>query len=208
MPTLVRDLWRRLDAASGGRGEYSLEGVKGVLRKRDLSLTEAFAGFAAANRTPGRSYAEGKANRYPHAPLARAATLSQAVPRTGPLRLTLDHLASETVRYTPAKSLVSPKWRLGLTLDMAARWKGTGAVVTIQPRHGAPKTKWVTLGKQGNASPKYKFSATKVKYVEVTLVNASDDFRCNRGTRFSCAGKPKFDNSVQRISARAFKVKS
>ncbi len=134
MPTLVRELWRRLDDASGGRGEYSLEGVKGVLRKRDLSLTEAFAGFAAANRTPGRSYAEGKANRYPHAPLARAATLSQAVPRTGPLRLTLDHLAAETVRYTPAKSLVSPKWRLGLTLDMAARWKGTGAVVTIQPR--------------------------------------------------------------------------
>ena len=208
MPTLVRELWRRLDAASGGGGEYSLEGVKGVLRKRDLSLTEAFAGFAAANRTPGRSYAEGKANRYPRAPLARSATLSQAVPRTGPLRLTLDHLASETVHYTPAKSLVSPKWRLGLTLDMAARWKGTGAVVTIQPRHGAPKTKWVTLGKQGNAWPKYKFAATKVKYVEVTLVNASDDFRCNRGTRFSCAGKPKFDNSVQRISARAFKVKS
>ena len=79
MPILVRDLWRRLDDASGGRGEYSLEGVRGVLRKRDLSLTEAFAGFAAANRTPGRSYAEGKANRYPHAPLARAATLSQAV---------------------------------------------------------------------------------------------------------------------------------
>ena len=47
-----------------------------------------------------------------------------------------------------------------------------------------------------------------MKYVEVTLVNASDDFRCNRDTSFSCAGKPKFDNSVQRISARAFKVKS
>ena len=47
-----------------------------------------------------------------------------------------------------------------------------------------------------------------MKYVEVTLVNASDDFRCNRGTRFSCAGKPKFDNSVQRISARAFKAGS
>ena len=91
---------------------------------------------------------------------------------------------------------------------MAERWKGTGAVVTIQPRSGAPRTKWVTLGKNGNASPKYKFTTTKVKYVEVTLVNASDDFRCNRGTRFSCAGKPKFDNSVQRISARVFKVKS
>ena len=208
MPVLVRQLWRRLDDASGGRGEYSLEGVKGVLRKRNLSLTQAFAGFAAANRTPGRSYAEGKANRYPRAPLARAATLSQAAPRTGPLRLILDHLAAETVRYTPANSLVSPKWRLRLRLDMAARWKGTGAVVRIQPRSGAPRTMWVTLDKFGNASPKYNFTTTKVKYVEVTLVNASDDFRCNRGTRFSCGGRPKFDNSAQWISARAFKVKS
>ena len=91
---------------------------------------------------------------------------------------------------------------------MAERWKGTGAVVTIQPRNGAPKTKWVTLDKFGNASPKYKFTTRSVKSVEVTLVNASVDFRCNRGTRFSCAGKPKFDNSVQRISARAFKVES
>ena len=91
---------------------------------------------------------------------------------------------------------------------MAARWKGTGALVTIQPRNGAPRTKWVSLGTDGDASPTYNFTSTKVKYVEVTLVNASDDFRCNRDTRFSCTGKPKFDNSSQRISARAFKTGS
>ena len=101
MPMLVRDLWRR-PTSSGGRGEYSLEGVSGVLRKRDLSLAEEFAGFAAANRTPGRSYAEGKANRYPHAPLARAATLSQAVPRTG-------RCGSPSTTWPPRRSATPPR---------------------------------------------------------------------------------------------------
>ncbi|HET9420727.1 MAG TPA: MXAN_6640 family putative metalloprotease, partial [Nocardioides sp.] len=205
MPTLVRELWRRLDDAPGGADDYSLEGVKKTLQKRDLSLAEAFARFSAANRTPGRSYDEGKENRYPTAPLDRASRLSQGA-RSTSLRLWLDHLAAGTVRYTPAASLVSPAWRLRLVLDMADRWKGTGAAVTIQPRNAAPRTQWVKLDKDGDARPTYNFSTKKVKYVEVTLVNASDDFRCNRGTRFSCEGKPKFDNSSQRISAKLFKA--
>ena len=208
MPTLVRELWRRLDDAPGATGDYSLEGLKRVLQKRDLSLAEAFARFSAANRTPGRSYDEGKANRYPTAPLVRSTRLSQSAPQSGSLRLVLDHLAAETVRYTPAKSLVSPAWRVRLSLDLADRWKGTGAVVTIQPRGGAPRTIWLKLDKDGDATPTYNFTTKKVKYVEVTLVNASDDFLCNRGTRFSCEGKPKHDNSSQRISARAFKTRS
>jgi hypothetical protein len=203
MPTLVRELWRRLDDAPGGTGNYSLEGVKKLLQKRHLSLAEAFGRFSAANRTPGRSYDEGK--RYPSAPLARASKLSQGARDTS-LRLWLDHLAAGTVRYTPAASLASQKWRVRLVLDLADRWKGTGAVVTIQPRQGAPRTQWVSLDKNGDARPAYNFSAKKVRHIEVTLVNASDDFTCNRGTRFSCAGKPKFDNSSQRISAKLFKA--
>jgi hypothetical protein len=156
---------------------------------------------------PGRSYDEGKANRYPTAPLARASKLSQGSRNTS-LRLWLDHLAAGTVRYTPAASLVSSAWRVRVVLDLADRWKGSGAVVTIQPRSGKPRTQWVRLDKDGNARPAYNFSTKKVKYVEVTVVNASDDFRCNRGTRFSCEGKPKFDNSSQRVSAKLFKAGS
>jgi hypothetical protein len=181
--------------------------VKRVLQKRDLSLPEAFARFSAANRMPGRSYDEGKASRYPTAPLVRSSKLSQGA-RNASMRLWLDHLAASTVRYTPAPSLVSSAWRVRLVLDLADRWKGTGAVVTIQPRQGAPRTLWVRLDKDGDARPAYNFSAKKVKRVEVTLVNASDDFLCNRGTRFSCEGKPKHDNSSQRITARLFKAAS
>jgi len=205
MPTLVRDLWRRLDDAPGGHHDYSLEGLKKVLQRRDMSLTEAFARFSAANRSPGRSYDEGKANNYPQAPLAATRTLTKRAPRTGQLQLTLDHLAAGTIRYKSGDSLGSDAWRLRLSLDMAARWKGTGAILTIQPRSGSPRTKLVKLNKDGNAAPTLAFSTRRVRYVEVTLVNASDDFRCNRNTRFSCQGQPKFDNSVQRIGARVFK---
>ena len=205
MPILVRDLWRRLDDAPGGIGEYSLQGLKKVLRQRDLSLTDAFAGFSAANRMPRRVYDEGGANRYPKAPLVSRTTLGQDRRRTGPLRITLDHLAAGSVRYTPARSLVGGGWRLRLILDLSARWRGTGAIITVHRRSGSPRTKSVSLNRRGNAKQAVRFSTGRVKRVEVTLVNASDDFRCWRGTRFSCAGKPKFDNAVQRISAKIFR---
>jgi hypothetical protein len=204
LPILVRDLWRRLDDAPGGIGEYSLQGLKKVLRKRNLSLTKAFAGFSAANRTPGRNYQEGK--HYPKAPLAASTWLSRNKRAAGPLRLTLDHLAAGTVRYTPGRTLKGGAWRLRLILDMKARWKGSGAIVTIKPRSGKPRTKWVTLNKRGDDKTVVNFSRRRTKWVEVTLVNASDHFRCHRGTRFSCEGKPRFDNMLERIRAKAYKA--
>jgi hypothetical protein len=203
MPILVRDLWRRLDDAPGGRHEYSLRGLKSVLHQRGLSLTEAFAGFSAANRMPERSYDEG--GRYPSAPLAASTTLWPGRLTVGRQAVSLDHLAAATLRYRPGARLRAADWKLRVGLDLAARWKGTGAVVTIKPRSGAPRTRTLTLDKDGDRSTRFGFSARSVKFIEITLVNASDDFHCGRRTRFSCAGQPKFDNQVQRITARAFR---
>jgi hypothetical protein len=204
LPILVRDLWRRLDQSAGRPGEYSLQGLKKVLRQRNMSLTKAFAGFSAANRRPGLAYEEGKA--YPSAPLAALKTLGKDRRRTGPLPLSLDHLAAGTVRYTPDRSLGGSAWRVRLILEMKPRWKGSGAIVTIKPQSGKPRAKWVSLNRLGDAKPMANFSRSTTKWVEVTLVNASDHFRCWRGTRFSCRGVPKFDDSVERISAKIYKA--
>ena len=204
MPVLVRALWRRLDDAKGGVGDYSLQGLVKVLDRYALSFKDTFARFSAANRMPARAYDEGKANRYPRAPLAHAATLSPQHLSSGSVPITLDHLAAGTVRYTPGKQL-GEGWKLRVSLDMADRWKGSAAVVTIQPRNGAPRTKSLLLDKNGNINKQFGFSSASVKFLEVTLVNASDQFRCNKGTRFSCEGKPRFDNAVERISARALR---
>jgi hypothetical protein len=205
MPTLVRDLWRRLDDAPGGPDDYSLQGLIKVLRTHKLSLPDAFAAFSAANRMPARSYDEGKANHYPAAPLAGQTTLSPEHLSDGPRAITLDHLTAGTVRYTPGKKLSAAGWKLRLSLNMAPRWQGTDAIVTVVPRHGAPRRSLVKLHKNGDVTRAIGFSSRSVKFVEVTLVNASDDFTCNRNTPFSCAGRPKFDNQVQRISARAIR---
>ena len=121
MPTLVRDLWRRLDDASGGRGDYSLQGVKGVLRKRDLSLTEAFAGFSAANRTPGRSYDEGKANHYP----ARA---------PGPRQ----RRCRRRLRGRPAAAQARPPGRRHRPLHPREEPGQRDLAAPADPRHGRP----------------------------------------------------------------------
>jgi hypothetical protein len=206
MPVLVRDLWRRLDDSAGGIGEYSLQGLTKVLRKRDVTLREAFAGFSAANRRPKASYDEGRANKYPQAPLAHAVTLRPGHLSTAALPVTLDHLAAGTVRYTPGAELDNGDWHLRVSLNMLARWKGATAIVTSVLRHGGPLTSRIRLDKAGDGAKTFDFTRGSVQSVEVTLVNASDHFRCHRGTRFSCKGKPKFDNSVQRISARAFRA--
>ncbi len=204
LPILVRDLWRRLDDSAGAPGQYSLQGLTKVLRERKLSLRDAFAGYSAANRMPDRNYSESRANHYPRAPLVASARLTPTH-RTTRRSVTLDHLASGTLRYVPGARLSAADWKLRVILDMDKRWKGTDAVVTIKPRSGAPRTKKVSLDKNGNASPRFGFSSKRVKFIEVTLVNASDHFTCNRGTHLSCRGKPRFDNSVQQITARAFR---
>ena len=204
MPVLVRDLWRRLDDAAGGPDDYSLEGLRRVLRQRDLSIREAFAGYAVANRMPDRSYEESRAHDYPSARLAGRANLSPSR-RAVSTSMRLDHLAAGTLRFVPSRRLAASDWKLRLILDMANRWKGTAAVVTIKPRTGAPRTKTAALDRNGDASLRVAFARKRTKWVEVTLVNASDHFRCNRGTRFSCGGVPRFDGTLQRLTARAFR---
>jgi len=203
MPILVRDLWRRLDDAPGGIGEYSLKGLKRVLNQRGLPLSSAFARFSAANRMPARSYDEGK--RYPTAPLVSTTRLSPSRKSVGVQRVALDHMAAGTLRYTPGNKL-RKDWRLRLEIDMAPTWKGTAAYMTLKPRKGAPVTRELRINRQGDVNKTYRFFSRSVKYVELTLANASDDFRCNRGTRFSCEGKPKFDDLIQRIKANVYRA--
>ena len=203
MPVLVRDLWKRLDDAPGGPDDYSLQGLTRVLRKHKISLRDAFAAYSAANRMPARSYAEGKS--YPTAPLAARATLAPGRLVAKPRRFTLDHLTSATVRYTPGKQLGGAAWKLRVKLDLAPRYRGSAAVLTVVPRRGAPESTLVPLDKNGDAKRTVGFSRGAVKSVEVTLANASDKFACNKRTTYSCAGRAKWDRQAARVSAKAFR---
>ena len=101
---------------------------------------------------------------------------------SAPVSVKLDHLAAGTVRYRPGAALNKGDWHLRVTLDMQARWKGSHAIVTSVLRDGAGlQRSKIRLNKQGNGARSFDFTRGSVKYVEVTMVNASDKFRCRPG---------------------------
>ncbi|MGA8258506.1 MAG: MXAN_6640 family putative metalloprotease, partial [Nocardioides sp.] len=201
MPSLVREMWELADDGPGGKDRYSLQAIKQAVAKRGVSLTEAFASFAQANRMPGRSYTEGKSSKYPGSKLDRSTKLTQRRRTAPPYTVDLDHLTSSTIRYVAGIGLGQRGWRLRIDVDLSSVKRRTAAVVTIFKKGGAPQVRSLALSASGEGSLVTKFSNRKVSAVEVTLVNAGDHFVCRRGTRFSCSGRSKDDDLGQRVTA-------
>lgn len=195
MPTIVRDIIRRLDGAPGGPDDYSWQAVDRVLRTRGSSGAKAFALFADGNRRPAKTYSEGAANAYPPSPLG-AFTF-----KAGWNVTTIDHLASATVRFLPRVR----GNKLKLTVDLADKVTSPAAIVSVYLKSGAVSTSAISLDKSGNGAKTVPFARSKVKAVEVTLVNGSGRFRnCfSFQTPFSCGGAvPVDDNRVAKVYAR------
>lgn len=194
MPTLVRDMWRRADASATGPDEYSIQAVRSTLAARSASFPTVFAQFANANRTPARSYQEGAANHYPTAPLWGSVTLSPSRPLTTWGRPILSHLTSATTRFTPARGLR----RLRIEVNMAMRSRGSTAIVTVYKRSGSVASSMLPLNTMGDGARSYPFTRSTVKYVELTLVNASTRYRCwtSATSPYSCLGAPLDESLV------------
>ncbi|HEU5035524.1 MAG TPA: MXAN_6640 family putative metalloprotease [Nocardioides sp.] len=202
LPTLVRDTWDLADGAKGGPDEYSIKAVADALDARGAHLRSVWAQFADANRRPGTSYDEGRANHYPKARLGGRFAITGHTRDSGWRTKRVDHLAASTMRFSRA-----PKMRasaLKLRLDLPATKRGSGAVATIYRTHGRPRTKPVRLDGAGNATTKLDFGRD-VKVVEVTLANAGTGYTCWRGTGFSCMGRPKDDDLAFRVRAKALR---
>ncbi|WP_395659435.1 MXAN_6640 family putative metalloprotease [Nocardioides sp.] len=203
LPTLVRSIWERADGAAGGPDDYSIQAVARVLGTRGGSLTSSWAQFAAANRRPGATYDEGKANHYPTAPLARRVSLTGSHRDSSWLTQRVDHLAANTVRFDRAAGMKARK--LTLRLDLPPTGRGSGAVVTVLHGSGAPTTTAVRLSSDGNATTRVEFGSN-VTAVEVTLANAGVHYKhCYRGSAWSCQGQPQDDDLPLRVRATALR---
>ena len=190
----MRDIWRKLDGAAGAPNLYSLQGVKAILKQKDLSLATTLSEYAAANRHPRQTYSEGLVNQYPTAGPARTYAM-----RPGgvvkPTRTRLDHLTSTTIRFVPERT--GDQTRLRLRLDMAPTRHGSAAVVAVTETSGETSTRLVRLDGTGAAKQSVPFAASTVARVELILVNASGRFRCERYTTYSCHGTPKDDKVAE-----------
>jgi hypothetical protein len=201
LPRLVLDIFRKADGAKGKPDQYSWQAVNSVLRAKHTTAAAMLGSYAVANRRPGRAYSEGRANRYPTAPLAGNVKIG---PRRGATsRIPMKHLTTATVRLTP-RNLGARTWRLRIRFDLAPRVRGSSALLTTFTRGGDLRTTRVRLDRQGDATKRIPFSARSVSYVEVTLVNGSGRFRCFTSPgNYSCRGNPLDDGVVNGFSAMA-----
>lgn len=198
IPNLILSMWQRADSAGGtATDHYSLQAVKWAMKRDGLSMTSAFAAFAAANRDPRHDYGEGRADHYPRAKPTKKATLSKSR-RHSATTFRVNHLAAATERFKPRH--LPRKAKLRVSVDMANKKLGSGAVVTVFGKDGTT-VKRIKLNKRGNGAVTVPFGSARVKRVEVTLANGSTRMKCWNGGGYSCDGTPKDNGVTEQLSA-------
>jgi hypothetical protein len=194
LPTLILDTWKAADSSKGPKKDkYSVEAIAKVLQGRKFPMDKAFSLFSDVNRRARKAYNEGNANHYPNKKLEAKKRLTS---KGQSKRFTskLNHLSSATYQFD-SKSLGS-KFELKLAFNLAPKASGSRAVVTTYKTSGKARSKYVKLNSQGNKTLEVAFGSSAVKYVEVTIVNASIQMnKCyQQPTAFACSGKPDDQN--------------
>jgi hypothetical protein len=207
LPKIIRDIWVKVGAAevTGGSPDmYSIQAVKSALANRGVSFGPAFSRFGAINRHPAKGYQEGAA--YPAAPLAGSFTLTKSKPGTGWLFIKQNHLTHSTGRLKPASTMTASNWRLRVNFDLPPTARGAAATVQVYKKSGSISVYPITLSTVGDATKRFPFSVSSVKYVELTLTNASLRYQCWQGTLWSCMGRPLDNKLPFEFRATAFRA--
>ena len=198
LPTVVRDMIRKTDGSAGAQDLTSIEAVKSVLKARGADFPSLFAKFSSANRRPADNYSEGRANHYRESPLVKKFALGRRQSKGD--ELTMDHLTSATVRFTPANGLAKNA-KVRIFVQMAKAKRGSAAILAIKMESGSVKLVPLKIKGSGAGLKTIPFSASKVKYVELTLANAGTNYDCfNRGP-YSCQGTSKNDDQKESFRA-------
>lgn len=208
---VVRKAWDRADAWRGYRGHrsppdhYSLQATRGATEAVGGSWNRELARFAEANRRPWRYYAEATNLRYPVAPRKprHGALTHSRTNRQIKVRPKLSRLSSKTFRFRPAKEL-RRGWKLRVRIDGNTHQRGGYAVAMIKKRGGGLKRVFFRLGGDGTKVKTLRYGRSKVRWIEVTLVNASTRYHCHQNVlRNTCRGVPLDDDRRYRVVTRA-----
>lgn len=192
LPEIILDFWKAADSSKGEKKDkYSTQAINAVLghgKYKSLPFDKAFSYFSDANRRAKSFYDEGAAAGYPEKKLAGTKKLNKG--QSKKFTAKLDHLTSNTYRFTPKKG----NHDLVVSISGPAKSAGTRAVVTVWKAGGKAKQKFVKISAKGKGSVKVGFKAGDITAVEVTLVNASIRYtKCfppSNYSAFACGGKP------------------
>ncbi len=192
---VVRSMWSR----AARDGIYSTVAISQTLRAENTSLRTRFAGFAAGNLYPARTYAEGRAYRRP--PVAATFRLSTASRGTGNRTVKLDHLTSRSYALTAGTSLKGA-WRVRLAVNGPSNI--TGVVAIVNRKDGTLSRHGMRLNSWGNGKMTLPLSRSAVKRVTLTMANTSVRYVCGAGA-YSCSGAARDQNKPFTFSARAIR---
>jgi hypothetical protein len=210
---VVRRIWNQVDAWRGYNGSrtppdrHSIEAVRAVVRQVSDAWNREFARFHAHNRFPHRLYSEARTQKYPASPLHGNFELNRSTLRRT-RSVTLDHLSGVTYRIRPSD--LRSGWRLRVRLEGNSNNRSFG-MATIKRRDGRLQRARLSTGANGIAVRDLPFGSADVRWVEITIVNASTRYSCWRGDRFdgtdhrTCKGTPLDDGANHRLVARAIR---
>lgn len=202
LPGLILQIWKNADSSKGPRKDrFSTQAIDKALRKHKTRLGEAFTAYSAATRlTHTPLFSEGVEQNYPIKPLAGQATLPGGAKKS--FKTKLDHLTSQTFQYVNGGGAS----KLKVSLRMAAKFAGSRAVAVLYAPNGAVVGfENIKVNNRGKGKKKFTFDGN-VSAVDITLVNASTDYRdCYTKGRnpVACYGKAVYDNLRAKVTAKA-----
>ncbi len=195
---IVRRTIERTGTGGGLPDDYSTQALRKVLKSRG-GLPKVYAAFAAANTQPGRSYDEGGA--FPGVDPVKTTTVSRNARRTT-FGTRVKHLTAKTLKVK-ARSLASKKWRLRIAVDGPRRATSPAVSLLVLRDNGTLRRRTINLDKSGDGTRKVGFDSRKVRWVSVTLANASTRYQCDSDSGYACEGRPRDQRERFEVTAKA-----
>lgn len=193
---VVKRIWQQAGHFRGDGETYSTDAIERVM-PRNAPFKKVYAQFAAANTTPGHSYAEGKA--WPSPAWVGTARLGKDEVAGGAVKIA--HMAAKGFKLTPRKELTKKKFKLEVRVDGPRQRTSPMAAVVWQKRSGKVKRMLVKLSRKGNGSTTVPFNRKQTRRVYVVAVNASTRFDCGSGDlTYSCKGTPRDDGAAFKLA--------
>ncbi|HET7736919.1 MAG TPA: MXAN_6640 family putative metalloprotease [Nocardioidaceae bacterium] len=198
LPNIVREVWTA--AGNPNPGGASTMALSKVLAAHNTSFGKFFTKWGVGNRFPKKSYSEGRANKYPTAPLGGRFFLSKDKRHLGWKGVKLNHMTNIHARITPKSSLTGKGWKLRVTVNTPDKVRGSFATLIVYKKTGKIVTVPVKLNRSGDGVGTVPFGRGSVKFIELTMTNASNRFKnCypfTNPSNFTCSGTPRDDKLV------------
>lgn len=197
----VADAWRGYDGNRTPQDRHSVSAIARSVIVEGANWRLAVAAFGDANRRPVLHYSEGGA--YPRSPLrGRYELVSDSKRRYR--AFSQDHLATSTYRIAPRD--LYRGWSVRVRVEGVP--KQGYAIATIKRSGGKFERVRFNLGANGVAARTLPFGKAKVRWIDITVANASVRYNCDVGGEYeyyTCAGRPRDDNEPHKVVTRAFR---